>query len=185
MIKNLLAASFMLISINSFAQDVKKEAKSLETKMDAFVSKTGRITKYVDFSLPNLKSNYSSSETRIRKVSAGSEFLFFYQIEKKGQYSNNTASIEYSDLLEVIKAFGSLKSSVTSDIATNPDYLENKFITNDGFQVGYYVDKGKATWYLKLEKYGSDNTIFINDLTALENALIGAKAKIDELKATK
>ena len=56
-----------------------------------------------------------------------------------------------------------MKTEVDNDVATNPDYLENKFVTSDGFQIGYYVDQGKTKWYLKLEKYGSDNTIFIND----------------------
>lgn len=38
-----------------------------------------------------------------------------------------------------------LKAEVEKDIAANPDYLENKFVTVDGFQVGYYVSKeGKA-----------------------------------------
>ena len=67
---------------------------------------------------------------------------------KNGQYSTNTASIEYSDLLEVIKALKTLQSEEPKDVASNPDYLENKFITVDGFEVGYFVDKGKSTWYL-------------------------------------
>jgi len=60
--------------------------------------------------------------------------------------------------------------------------LENKFVTVDGFQVGYYVDKGKATWYVKLERYGSDNTVYIDNVTTIEGALEGAKSKIEEMK---
>ncbi|MCL1484538.1 MAG: hypothetical protein MH208_09330 [Marinobacter sp.] len=98
---------------------------------------------------------------------------------------NSTASIEYSDLLEVIKALNSLKSEVESDIRSDPDYMENKFITEDGFQLGYYITKGKATWYLKLEKYGSDKTLFINDLEKIERNFLDAKNKIEELKNLK
>ena len=53
--------------------------------------------------------------------------------------------------------------------------MENKFVTVDGFQVGYYVSGGKATWYSKLEKYGSDATIFIDSGETLLNSFTEAK----------
>jgi hypothetical protein len=85
-------------------------------------------------------------------------------------------------LLEVIKAVKTLKTEVDADIASNPDYMENKFTTVDGFQVGYYISKGKITWYIRLEKYGSDNTLFVSDGETIESAFTNAKNKIDELK---
>ena len=100
---------------------------------------------------------------------------YFYQIEKQGQYGDKVASIEYSDLIEKLKAFTALKGQVDNDISTNPDYLENKFITVDGFQVGYYVSKGKLTWYIKLEQYGSDATLFIDQSETIETAFANAK----------
>jgi len=178
----LLALAIIVGSIASGAQDTKKEAETLKTKMDAFVSKTGTINKFVDVNLPALKSSYDRSETRVRKITNLSGTAYFYQIVKKGQYSNTTASIEYSDLLEVLKALKVLKTDVEKDLAANPDYLENKFVTVDGFQVGYYVSNKKVTWYLKLEKYGSDNTLFISDGDVVESAFTEAKAKIEELK---
>ena len=122
------------------------------------------------------------SETRIRKINSGSLFSYFFQIEKQGKYNNSTASIEQSDLLEVIKAISSLKMEVEKDILTNSDYLENKFTTVDGFKIGYMINKGKVTWFLQLEKYGSDNTIFIENLETIEKAFEEAKSKIEELK---
>jgi hypothetical protein len=62
----------------------------------------------------------------------------------------------------------------------NPDYLENKFVTVDGFQVGYYIDKGTVHWYVRLEKYGS--TLFIDKYETIETAFSEAKNKIDSLK---
>lgn len=81
-----------------------------------------------------------------------------------------------------MKALSILKESVNSDVSSNPDYLENKFITVDGFQVGYYVSKGKAKWYAVLEKYGSDNTIYFDDVNMFENICIEAKTKIEDLR---
>ena len=183
MIKKISVSLLLVVcSFGINAQDVKKEVEKVTTKMDLFSSKTGTITKFIDTKLSNLKSSYSSSETRVRKISNGSTPVYFYQIEKEGKYANSTASIEYNDLLEVIKALVVLKQEVDKDIAVNPDYLENKFVTVDGFQIGYYVSNGKSTWYIKLEKYGSDNTLFIDSVDKIETALIQAKEKIDELK---
>lgn len=170
------------MSFHLKAQDVKKEAENVKTKMELFSSKTGVITKFIDTKLLNLNTLHASTETRIRKVKSGNAETYFYQIEKEGKYNSSTASIEYSDLLEVIKAVKTLKTEVDADIANNPDYMENKFTTVDGFQIGYYVSKGKATWYIRLEKYGSDNTLFVADGDIIESAFTNAKHKIDELK---
>lgn len=180
--KILLISTLTIMSVTAYGQDVKKEAETIKTKMEVFASKTGSITKFIDTKLPNLKASFGSAETRIRKITNGSSSAFFYQIVKEGKYSNSTASIEYSDLIEVLKALKALKAEVTNDISTNPDYMENKFVTVDGFQVGYYVSNGKAIWYIKLEKYGSDNTLFIDNGDTVETAFTEAKNKIDELK---
>lgn len=172
----------LLGSATLFAQDVKKEAENIKTKMDMFSSKTGTITKFVDAKLPNIKTSFGGAETKVRKIINGVNSAYFYQITKEGKYSNSTASIEYNDLLEVLKALKALQPEVEKDIASNPDYLENKFVTVDGFQVGYYVSSGKASWYVKLEKYGSDNTLFIDNGNTIETAFTEAKNKIDELK---
>ena len=182
--KKVIILAILFSPLSLFAQDLKKEVDAPKTKMDVLASKTGIITKFTDSNLPGLKTTYGGmAETRIRKINSGSSNLYFYQIVNKGKYSNSTASIEYADLLEVIKALKTLKLEADKDIASNPDYLENRFITIDGFEVGYYVSKGKSNWYVKLEKYGSDNTIFVNDSQALETAFNEAKAKMDQLKS--
>ncbi|QDP85901.1 hypothetical protein FNJ88_10215 [Chryseobacterium sp. SNU WT5] len=180
--KFFLISTLTIMSVATYGQDVKKEAENVKTKMDVFASKTGSITKFVDTKLPNLKATYGSAQTRIRKITNGTTSAFFYQIEKEGKYSSNTASIEYSDLTEILKALKVLKTDVANDVSANPDYMENKFVTVDGFQVGYFISGGKASWYIKLEKYGSDNTLFIDNGDTIETAFTDAKNKIDELK---
>ena len=180
--KSTIILALLLGFLSLFAQDAKKEAEIVKTKMDMFSSKTGTITKFIDTKLPILKTTYAGAETKIRKIINGTNSTYFYQIVKEGKYSNSTASIEYNDLLEVLKALVALKSELEKDINSNPDYLENKFVTVDGFQVGYYVSGGKALWYLKLEKYGSDNKLFIDNGEIIEIAFNEAKNKIDELR---
>jgi hypothetical protein len=153
----------LLIPFVGYGQNNNEEIKKL-TKMDLFTSKTGSIIKYIDFSLDDIKGNYSNGETRVRKVISGESTGYFFQISKTGKYSTKTASIEYSDLIEIIRAFNLLKESSFSDIMTKGNYLENKFITDDGFEIGYYVKNENAIWYISLEKYGSDNSIFVRDI---------------------
>jgi len=179
----LMLLSIIFVASSLQSQDVKIQDKVVQTKMDAFASRTGVIIKFVDYNLPALKSFLAgNADTRIRKFTGAGESKYFYQIEKAGQYNSSTASIEYSDLVEVIKALATLKTQFDGDVASTPDYLENKFVTSDGFEIGYYISTEKTKWYIKLERYGSDNTIFINDVETLTTAFQGAKDKIEALK---
>ena len=180
--KTLFILLISVLATGSMLAQGAKDAKKEATKMDAFASKTGVIIKFIDYNLPNLKLTYGIAETKIRKLYSGQEVGYFYQISKEGKYGTKTASIAYEDLIEVLKAIQSLKVESESDKNLNPDYLENKFVTDDGFEVGYYVSKGKLAWYLVLEKYGSGNTIFLNNVTDINAAFNGAKQKIEELK---
>lgn len=110
MLKRLFSVSaIILITTRSYGQEVKKESETLKTKMDVFASRTGSITKFVDNKLPNLSASYGSAETRVRKITNGASTAYFYQITKEGKYSNSVASIEYSDLIELLKAVKVLK----------------------------------------------------------------------------
>ena len=177
---------FLTLFAAQFAhgQENKKETEHKLTKMEAFTSKTGTITKFVDFKMPSLKFFLGDvAETRVRKVIVGNELKYFYLIEKESKSKNviTTASIEYYDLLEVIKALAVLKRESGSDYTNKPDYLENKFVTSDGFQLGYYVTEGQGKWYMKFDQRGTDNTVFINDVQTIETSLTAAKNKIEEM----
>ena len=63
--------------------------------------------------------------------------------------------------------------------SANLDYLENKFRTEDGFDIGYYVIEGKARCFFTLEGHG---TVFVKDTEELVTAFKNAQTKIEELK---
>lgn len=174
----LLILAIPMICPLSFAQD----AKDVATKMEQFSSKTGTILKFIDYKLPDIKLNVGIAECRVRKITSAGETKCFLQISKEGQYDTKTASIAYEDLLEIIKALQTLKQETSSDAEINPDYLENKFITEDGFQLGYFINNGNIRWYLVLEKYGSGNTVFVRDVSVIENLFTSAKDKIEGLR---
>jgi hypothetical protein len=173
-----------LLSVNLvLAQDNQKETQPAKTKMEAIASRTGIITKSIDFKLPSLKLFLGEpAQTRIRKVMSGLETQYFYVVEKQSKTAISTGSIEYTDLLEVIRVLGTLKLEAANDLSSKRDYVENKFVTSDGFQFGYYITEGKTKWYMKLAQNVTDNTLFINDAQTIETSLNEAKDKIEEIK---
>lgn len=171
----------MCLPLVTFAQS-NSEAKQL-TKFEEFTSKTGSIVKFVDVSMPSINLIYGSLVTSIRTIKSSSD-AYFYRLEKNETSSSlgSIAMIEYSDLVEINKALDKLSSEVENDIMENPDYLENKFRTVDGFEVGYFVSKGKASWYLRLERY-NNSTVFVKYPELLIDSFKTAQNKIEELKA--
>ena len=148
-----------------------------------FVSQTGVILKFEDYELPKVKLSYGIAESKIRKITSGDRQQYFLQISKKGEYDTKVASIAYEDLLEIIKALSTLEEASQKDINNaDSDYLENKFITDDGFQVGYYISKDKLVWYMKLERYGSGTTIFLKDYDSVKLAFTEGESKMEALK---
>ena len=172
----------MTLPLTVFSQS--DDAKKL-TKFEEFTSKTGSIVKFVDVTLSRIPLSYSGSlETGIRTIKSGAD-AYFYRIEKPETSSSASriAMIEYSDLVEINKALTKLSSEVEADCAAKPDYLENKFRTVDGFEVGYYVSKGSASWFMKLERYSS-STVFVKSQDVIIDAFNAAQAKIEELIAS-
>ena len=180
--KKVLFFIAMLIPMVSFAQKAD-DAKKL-TKFEEFTSKTGTIVKFVDVNLPRLRLNYGSLETGIRTIKKTPN-SYFYRLEKGETSTSNAriAMIEYSDLVEINKALDVLASEIDSDMASSPYYLENKFRTVDGFEIGYYISKGAVSWFMKLERY-SNSTVFPSDRMSLITAFKDAQSKIEELKAS-
>ena len=159
-----------------------QESRESKSKMSEFVSQTGSIIKFEDYNLPKIKSLYGNLDVKIRKIMNGNLIKFFYQLSKKGKYDTKTASIAYEDLIEIIKALKELRKRSTGDINTSSDYLENKFITEDDFRIGYYISKNKVVWYVRLDRYGSDNTVFIKDVELFATSFKEGKEKIEKLK---
>ena len=180
--KRIIIFLALLSSTIAFAKNKANEDKQL-TKFEQISSQTGRIVKFQDVKMPNIPLSYGGGlKTSIRLVMGDSD-SFFYRIEKAESSTSlgHIAMIEYSDLVEINKALETLSSAVDDDVAANPDYLENKFRTEDGFEVGYYVSYAKATWFIKLERY-SGSTVFLKSKEDIISSFSAAQVKIEELK---
>ena len=164
----------------AIGQNAEKEL----TKFEAFTSKTGSITKFYDVNMPKIPTYLGGKlEASVRVVKKGADKMYFFRVEKAETSSSiaRIAMIEYSDLVEVNKAIASLMSEVQSDKEAGYDYLENKFISNDGFQVGYFVSGSSMRWFLKLERYSS-STVFFSNTEDFVDAFRNAQTKIEEMR---
>lgn len=163
--------------------ETKEAAKSTdESKLEQFTSRSGEIIRTIEYSLPRPKLRYKTATAAIRSIHVGKETGYFLIIESEEEYRTNRAAIAHEDLLEVIKALTVIKEQAPKDAALAPEYLENRFVTEDGFMVGYFVSKGEVSWFMRLER-SSGSTIFPKDETEITNLLNEASGKINELKA--
>ena len=98
---------------------------------------------------------------------------------KEDKYGNKTGSIAEDDLNDVIQAYDELVSQFNVE-ASEADYFENKFTTEDGFAIGYGGGKNRL-WYITLEKYGK-STILFKGHEEIGYALKEGKKVIEDLK---
>lgn len=181
--KKILTLVLIILTVNGTFSQEETEKKEQKSKISDFISKKGSILKFEDFNLPNVKASlYIVAESKIRKITNANQIKYFLQISKKDKYGSSVASIAYEDIIEIKKALEILKDESVIDLPTNSDYLENKFISDDDFTIGYYINKSKISWYMKLENYGSDNTLFMKTYEDLVKVFEVGKEKIEVLK---
>ena len=163
------------------------QEKSL-SKMDKFLESSGNILRLENYSIEGLMSAREDFiEAKIRRATSGNESQYFLLLsnESGGKYSKTRiASIAEEDLNKLLSSMNTLKQQAKSEPG-NISYVENKFITDDGFQVGYFTqedDKITILWFITLERYG-DATFLFRDSTGLEATFNEAQAKIKEVRA--
>jgi len=166
---------FCLFASSSYAQDEK-----VLTKMERFVSNTGKIMKLENYNLPALKATYEVVTAKVRKATVQDETNYYLILVKEDKYNDKSAAIAEGDLEELIKAFDELISQSENE-TTNSDYFENKFTTEDGFQIGYGGAKD-IIWFITLEKYGK-STVLFKSYTDIKVIFGMAHKKIQELKS--
>lgn len=184
--KKALLLLLLLMPMVSFAQE--EDEKRPQTKFEEFVSKTGYIVKFIDIATESISQVLGDGfpiETTVRTVIRGNEKSYFFRLEVPATTTSSSRSelIEYSDLIEINKALDVLFNEVENDKSLVPDYLENRFVSDDGFRIGYYVmdsfktKKPHATWFMRIE----NKTVRIKNIESAIATFKTAQAKIEEL----
>jgi len=143
---------FLLIPINIYAQDEQIGSRKITTKYEEFVSQSGTFVKFIDNNMPTNVDLYNDGiYGKVRTFWGQAKNHYYLILTKKELGGSYDAMIEFSDLIELNKAFARLLSEVDDDVKlrTEYNYLENKYVTNDRFKLGYYIEKRKAKWFVK------------------------------------
>lgn len=156
----------------------KETSTKQETKYDKFFSNYGTFLRFAEYKLPSFDFQKDwINETSIREfvdVNTG-EKSYFLRI--RSGYPRQTESIAYEDLIKVIDAIKQLKAQFSKD-AQIGNYLEFRFTTEDGMQIGYYYSNNKPTWFMSVK----GDTRYFKKGFDFEQAFIDAKNEIERLK---
>lgn len=153
-----------------------------ESKLARFVGRKGKVITFTDFNIPSIQSNAGMLDMKIRVMKSAGDKVILCQIIKQHECEVKVASIEENDLIELIKAIEALETSSVLDANTKSDYLESKYVTEDGFKVGYYVSEGKINWFIVFDDYGSEIDFFGDSIFSVKEGLATASKAIFQVK---
>lgn len=177
----LLIALALLTTMMSNAQETntteKANSKKIETKYDKYVSNYGTFLRFAEYNMPklNLQGDWIN-ETKIREfidVNTGKKDYF---VRIRSGYPYNVESIAYSDLEKILDAISKLKQTFSEDSQVG-NYLEFRFTSEDGMQIGYYYSDNKPTWFITID----GNTRYFKKDFDFEQAFKDMASKIEEL----
>lgn len=174
----------LTMSIGIYAQKGQLGEKRITTKYEEFISQSGTFVKFTDNILPQANPNYSDGISGLVRTFWGQSKNHYYLVlTKKDLTATYQAKIEYSDLVELNKAFARLIGEVDDDVKlrTEYDYLENKYVTYDSFKLGYYIEKRKAKWFVKFDNNTESFRIYYQE--DLSRLLKMAQERIEKIMA--
>ncbi len=173
-----IALLSMVISANVFAQQEMSRPKSAYEK---FLSNKGTMITKDFYLMPELDSADQKVEAKVVKLTSAKGSQFFYSLSIKAQYGDKSAIIAKEDLTEISKALITIINQSKQESTMELEYRERYFETNDGFKIGYYQIGTNQTFFIDLNGYQSDDTVYFAGFRKLELAISQAIVRISEL----
>ncbi len=164
--------------------NIYMDDKNELTKLQNLVSEKGRLIRTVSHDLKTLQSNANALNAQITIVDSGGGAEYFLQLNRETEYEDDIAAISESDIKELSKALDSLKKASQVDVYLDADHVQNIFVTEDNFKIGYFVLDASLTWFIEFDEY-NDELEYFSDVVILESLFEEAQEKIKELKSAK
>lgn len=128
----------LIIPTLAFSQNEIKTTQT--TTLNKSTLLIGEFQKTIYFQMPAMPIGMGVSLTSsIKKIISEDKISYYFCI--------GTTTIEYSILVDIIKALEYLSLEVSQDLYGDPYQLENIYSIGD-FLVGYKIEKGSTRWYL-------------------------------------
>ena len=190
--KIIIMMMLALVPMMILAQDNNEERDSIRsnTKYGELFFRKGIFVKYEDFRIEKYQytgyGNLFKIKTSIRKLYGQTKSYYFLKL----RIGNSVVFIEYSDLVEINKALAKLMTEVASDCLKQPEYLRNKFITDDEFEIGYWIEKKSnkylPTWYFDFDRFNRHWKLYSVeiDIEKVSKMFQEKQAQIEEMMAS-
>ena len=119
-----------------------------------------------DISTIIIQTDISHINTFVRRVDAGDETQYYYVFKvvskdtRTSMQSSFVTMISYEDLEKINYALKLLLVKEEDDRKlelAEVDYIENKYVTESGFKIGYCIDNAKLKWFVEFDHFGAIN----------------------------
>ena len=148
--KKLLLVVVLLSSLFSVAQSVEGMYSFIDYPISTIV----------------IQTDHSHVNTFVRRVDVGNETQYYYVFKfvSKDTHASIQSSfvtmISYEDLVKIIHALKLLRVKEEDDNKlelAKVDYIENKYVTESGFKIGYCINNAKLEWFVEFDHVGAIN----------------------------
>ena len=160
------------------------DEQSYLTKLETLISAKGKLVRTVSHDLEAAHSETNVLSTQVMVVDTGDSIDYFLLLAKEREDDEVVAAIAEADIKALAKAITYLKEASLVDVYLNADHVQNIFVTDDNFTIGYFVLDSSLTWFIALDEY-SDELEYFDDVSVIENLLTSAQDKISEIKTAK
>ena len=166
--KKLLLAVVLLLSLSGVAQNIEGIYSFYDYPMSTIV----------------IQTDCSQINTFVRRVDVAEKTEYYYVLKAVSKDSRSSilssfvTMISYEDLEKINNALKLLLVKEENDRKLKleeVDYIENKYVTESGFKIGYCIDNARLEWFVEFDHVGAINGLNLEDRV---NDLIDTKTFI-------
>jgi hypothetical protein len=199
-LKNMKQIIILAIAFFAVLPLTAQNTQNVQTKKERMLSETQTHIKFTDKDLPKFDMiGIFLPRTKVRRVDNKKETMYFYLIETQeatvdiegkvlGAINKKTGGkekidwqwIEASDVVAINAALAKFKAEAEKDSSSTHSYVEQTYVTSEGFYVGYRVADGKVTWFIKMGP--EDPELFSRTGENFFEAFANAQKEIEALK---
>lgn len=169
----------LMLTLNSFGQQIAKDKVNEQSKAEIFSERVGSLVQKEFIDIGRLKK-CNIQVAKFSDLINGTKFTAIrFELEYQSSYSSDTkiAMLDEDEIDGLMKSIKLIQEKILPIKATN--YTEVNFKSRSGFIAGCYSKKDSWTAFMKLEKYDSNSYVWFDkdDLGTLLTLLEQAKAK--------
>ena len=135
------------------------------------------LVRVVEHEQPSIHTKFGDYiQTKINEFTADSTSYIFEIVKDEC----TSIMINYDELKAINDKLPEIVYSSEEDLIGDYKFVEFKYVSDSGFQLGYYVRRSKISWFLSFGESKQD-IIYLRNKEELIEVLVGAQSTIEEL----